>query len=254
MDDDYRVKGRSDAECRDLAKKLRAYFGVSEDSRVDILACFASRSIWTTRGIQRLNFQIRPDSEMGHADAVTSYGKGVVTIAAKQSVQDKAFVGEGRARNTLAHEFGHAVMHEGVPMARHGSAVRNVTPKWLPAFQSAEHQAKVFAAAFLINDKIANTLFSAEEISVEFGISLESANIYFSQITDLRNREKSTANVLRMADEFRALTTSAQPKIRYINELCTSCGNPTVFPIGIKFMCDTCHTVIDRFQDGDSVA
>jgi len=33
--------------------------------------------------------------------------------------------------------------------------VGNVTPKWIPAFQSAEHQAKVFAPALLVNDAIA---------------------------------------------------------------------------------------------------
>jgi Zn-dependent peptidase ImmA (M78 family) len=144
-------------------------------------------------------------------------------------------------------------MHDGVPMARRAATAGNVMPNWLKPFESAEHQAKVFAAAFLILDTIASRLSSAEEISVEFGISLESANIYFEELSAFRNREKSAANVLRMADEFRALTLPASPKVHYMNERCSACGKSIVFPIGIKFMCDTCHTVIDRFQDGDSL-
>ena len=39
MADDYRVKARSDLEVRELAKKMRTFFGVSEHRHVDILAC-----------------------------------------------------------------------------------------------------------------------------------------------------------------------------------------------------------------------
>jgi IrrE N-terminal-like domain len=254
MEEDYRVKGRSNLEFRELAKKLRDFFGVGEHSRVDVLACLSTRSIWTVKGVQRLNFQVRPDPEMGRDDAVTSYGKGIITIAVKQSVRDQALVGDGRARQTLAHELGHAVMHDGRPMSRRSGASGNGSPKWLKAFESAEHQAKVFAPAFLINDTVSGRATSPEDISVEAGISLESANIYFEELTEHRNHEKSAANVLRLADEFRALTTPALPKTHYLNEFCTTCGKLTVFPVGIKFMCDTCHTVVDRFQDGDSVS
>jgi hypothetical protein len=194
-----------------------------------------------------------PNSNTNRDGTVTTYGAGIVTIAVKQSVRDKALVGDGRARQTLAHELGHAVMPDGVSMSRRAGAAGNVIPKWLKPFRSAEHQAKVFAAAFLINDVIASSLTSAEDISVEFGISLESANIYFEELTERRNREKSVANVRKMAEEFRALTASAPSKGHYIDEPCSNCGQRTIFPIGIKFMCDTCHTVIDRFQDGDTI-
>jgi hypothetical protein len=63
-------------------------------------------------------------------------------------------------------------MRPGKPMARGQSAAgKFVSPnnrpspfrsaEGLPAFKSAEHQAKVFGPAFLINDKIAETLSSA---------------------------------------------------------------------------------------------
>jgi hypothetical protein len=53
----------------------------------------------------------------------------------------------------------------------------NVKPGWIPKFQSAEHQAMVFAAAFLINDNVASLLTSADEIAVQCGISLDAARI-----------------------------------------------------------------------------
>jgi Zn-dependent peptidase ImmA (M78 family) len=184
---------------------------------------------------------------------MTTYAAGIVTIAVKQSVRDKAAMGDGRARQTLAHEIGHGVMHDGAPMLRRTGASGVITPKWLPPYRSAEHQAKVFAPAFLIDDDIAATQSSAEQISIEFGISFESASIYFKQLEETRNHAASAARVSRMAEEFRARTHVPQPAMKYIDAPCTACGHATVFPIGIKFMCQNCGDVSDRFQDGDSI-
>lgn len=68
----------------------------------------------------------------------------------------------------------------GAVMARRSAG--NVTPKWISAYKSAEHHARVFAPAFLINEAIARSLNSVDEISVRFGISRPSAEIYFEQI------------------------------------------------------------------------
>lgn len=216
-----------------------------------MLACLASKSIWTVNGKQRLNFQVRPDVEMGTADGMTSHGKDVVTIAIKQSVRDAAFMGDGRARNTLAHELGHAVMHNGIEMPRR--ALGNITPKWLKSkpFESAEHQVRVFAPAFLINDLIAETLRTADDISIEFGISSESANIYFEELTALRGRDVVAEKIRSIAEEFRESVKPVASKLHFINDACTVCGRQTVFPVGAKFMCQTCDNVTDRFQDGD---
>jgi Zn-dependent peptidase ImmA (M78 family) len=249
--DDYRVKGRSNHEIRQLAKRTREFFGIAGERRVDVLACLASKSIWTVNGKKRLNFQVRPDVEMGTADGMTSHGKDVVTIAVKESVYYNAFVGDGRARNTLAHELGHAVMHNSAEMPRR--ALGNITPKWLKSkpYESAEHQVRVFAPAFLINDLIAETLTSADDISIEFGISLESATIHFEEVTALRRRDVVAEKIRSIAEEFRESAKPPISKLHFINDACTVCGNQTVFPVGAKFMCQTCDNVSDRFQDGD---
>jgi Zn-dependent peptidase ImmA (M78 family) len=176
--------------------------------------------------------------------------KDFVTIAIKQSVRDAAFMGDGRARNTLAHELGHAVMHNGVEMPRR--ALGNITARWLKSkpFESAEHQVRVFAPAFLVNDLIAETLRSADDISIEFGISSESAKIYFEELTALRDHDVAAEKIRRM-EEFRESVKPVTSKLHFINDACTVCGSQMVFPVGSKFMCQRCNNVSDRFQDGD---
>jgi IrrE N-terminal-like domain len=190
---------------------------------------------------------------MGLDDGLTIYDEKPIVIAFKRSVYHAAYMGDGHARNTFAHEFGHAVMHDGAPKSRR--ALGNKKYKFIRPFESAEHQAKVFAPAFLINDEIAERLSSAEEISVEFGISLESATIYLGKLTARRTRGKGAENVQRMADEVRAILSPVAKTtgVTFLAEPCSVCRSPTVFPIGHKFMCQTCDTVFDRFQDGDVV-
>ncbi len=249
MADDFRVKGRSDLEIRQLAKRVREFLGVTKDRRVDVLACLQRDAIWTVKGVKRLKFQVRPDAEMGTADGKTSHSRDIVTITVKQSVRSAAYMGDGRARNTLAHELGHAVMHDGAEMPR--LATGNITPKWLKPFESAEHQVKIFAPAFLINDAIAESLNGAEEISIEFGISFESAKIYFEELEALRNREKNAEKIRRLAEEFREVTAPRLPKLHFLNDPCPNCGNRTLFPVDAKFMCQHCDRVFSGFQDGD---
>lgn len=249
MTDDYLVKGRSDSEIRNLAKRAREFFGVVKDRRIDVLACLERKSIWTVNGIKRLIFQVRTDAEMGTADGITCHERDVVTIAIKKSVRDAAYLGDGRARNTVAHELGHAVIHNSSAMPR--LAIGNVTPNWIRPFESAEHQVKIFAPAFLINDAIAETLSGAEEISIEFGISYESARIFFEELKALRDREITAEKIRRLAEEFREMTAPRSPKLHFLNDPCPVCGTRTLFPVDAKFMCQHCDTVFDRFQDGD---
>jgi Zn-dependent peptidase ImmA (M78 family) len=252
MAHDYRADSLKNSELRYYAKKARASFGAADHSRVDVLDCVKRPSIWTLRGARPLKFEIRSDADMGDDDGKTIFNNGAITIAIKRSVYHAAYLGEGRARNTIAHELGHAVLHDGPQMSRR--ATGNVRPGWLRPFESAEHHANVFAAAFLINDSVATALSSSDDISIEFGISLESASIYFQELIEERNIANNAERMRRIVDEFRESNAPKTHKITYINELCTACGKPTVFPIGSKFMCQTCDNVSDRFQDGDSAA
>jgi hypothetical protein len=255
MTDDYRVQSLTNQQIRQFAKKLRAYFGVDDAVHVDVIACARYETILTVGGVRRLNFQVRPDNEMGADDGNTIVTDRTATIAVKESVRDEARVGVGRARNTYAHEFGHAFMHNRPLMHRRSAG--NVTAPWIKPFESAEHQAKVFAAAFLINDEIATTLKDAEQISVTFGVSFESANIYFEGLVRERDRKINAEKVSKiardLANDFQKSNNNSKlnHSFNYMQDICTNCHRQTVIPLGVKFMCHSCHTVFDRFQDGD---
>jgi Zn-dependent peptidase ImmA (M78 family) len=249
---DYPVKFRSDTEIMRLAERLLQHCGTHNRDRVDVIACVRQDTIWTARGKKRLVYDIRPDSEMGGDDATTAYAKGVITIAVKESVHRAAMMGEGRARLTLAHELGHAVMHDDAPKARATGVTGHTRPGWLKASKSAERQATIFAVAFLINDAVAESLPNAEEISVQFGVSLQCARIYFNELEERRNRAASAERVARKAADFCAQAVPDPVRPRYLNETCTTCGKQTLYPVGTRCKCQTCGGVVERFQDGDS--
>jgi len=64
---------------------------------------------------------------------------------------------------TLAHELGHAVLHHSAPMFRLVGAAGVSDLAQEGAHTSAEHQAKVFAAAFLIHYEDAAKMRNAQE-------------------------------------------------------------------------------------------
>ncbi|HXY59474.1 MAG TPA: ImmA/IrrE family metallo-endopeptidase [Methylocystis sp.] len=251
MSDDFLVDRRSDSEVCDLAKKLRDFFGFALDGRVDIVACLKSKSILTVKGVRPLDVQILPDEAMGTADGLTALQNGAVLIQLKQSVVDAARMGDGRARNTIAHEFGHGMMHDRIGMARR--ATSNIRPGWMRPFESAEHQAKVFAPAFLINDVIAKECESAEEVSIQFGVSLESARIFMKGREESEEKERSKERIRRMADEFIREVQFPKAANKFLDAPCTQCGRNAVYPVGSKFTCALCGCVFDRYQDGDAL-
>jgi hypothetical protein len=272
MAHDYLVKERANDECRAFAKKARTWLGLDDGRYIDICECLRKGEIWTIYGVRPFVLEIKPDAEMGSDDAITTCSTGALTIRVKQSCWDAAERGQVRPRQTLAHELGHAVqghaeMRAGAPMARQqGAAGKYVAPKdrpstyrsaeGLPASKSAEHQAKVFAPAFLINDRIAETLSSAKEIALAFGISQQSAEIYYGQLIERRNRKESGQRVRQMADDTIAILSGRKPapvkspSVRYMEIACAVCGEKKVLPNNSGFQCQNCGKVFDH-QDGD---
>jgi hypothetical protein len=253
MSDDYRVKPRSDAEIRGLAQKARAGFGFTNVPRLDPIACLKRESIETAFGKKRLFFEVRPDAELAQDEAFTSYGclsngQPFVRITVRDSVYRQARLGLGRARMTLAHEIGHAIMHEGVRMARRSRG--NLRYASIATYESAEHHARIFAAALLIHPESAEKLDSGEEISVEFGVSIEAASIYLEQRRTTAARVETSHRMRLFARELNASGSSAKT-VNFLDAYCLICNKKTLFSVGEKFMCQTCDTVFDRLQDGD---
>jgi hypothetical protein len=257
--DDYVVDPRRDIEVRGNGKRLREFLGLTDDNLVDVLALEGLNEIWTEKGVKPFRLEVVPDADLPDDSGLTTYDGSKILVRIPRRIRHDAFMGHGYARYTIAHELGHATQHLdtlmfGASMPRR--RVGNVTPDWIPKFKSAEHQAMVFAAAFLINDDTARRMSSPDEIAVQFGLSLQAARIYFDQMMEEIERPASSMRVRRMADEFKAAVTeksSIEPKVTFLNDPCSSCGQQKLFPIGHKFMCQACDAVSDRFQDGDSV-
>jgi hypothetical protein len=252
MSVDRRVPARSDAEVRRIAEHTKAEFGISRRRPVNILRCLQSGSVLTLYGRKKLVFVVVNDAELGDLDAKTEFSKGVVAITCKRTVRDRAEMGVGRDRMTLAHELGHAVLHHSVPMFRLVGAAGVSDFAQEGAHTSAEHQAKVFAAAFLIHDEDAAKMQNAQEISEQFGVSLEAAEICLDRLTRKTERHRSSERVRKSADELIALLKEKpQNQPAYLADPC-SCGMRTLRAIdATKVKCDSCGFFGDPFQDGD---
>jgi hypothetical protein len=259
MSDDYKVDGLSDAEIRAFGKRARKHLNLGEADFVEILNLESVAEIWTVLGPKQFLLEVVSDGDLPDDSGLTTYDGSKILVQIPRRIRHDAHLGHGYARFTIAHELGHGTLHlkkllQGASMPRR--RLGNVKRDWIPKFQSAERQAMVFAAAFLINDNTARKLTSADDIAVQFGLSLEAARIYFEQMLEEQERPAAAERVNRMASEFRAAVaerTSAKPTIAFLNEPCPSCGQPKLFPVGHKFMCQACNSVSDGFQDGDSV-
>jgi IrrE N-terminal-like domain len=257
MSDDWRVKWRDDNEVRRIANQAKVDCAVNRIRPVNILRCLQRASVQTLYGRKNLVFIVVDDHELGTIDAKTEFSNDTVTITCKRSVEEGALFGVPRDRMTLAHELGHGVMHSGSPKYRHSGATGTTSLSKVAAYESAEHQAKVFASAFLIHDEDAAAMSSAEEIAEQFGVSLQAATICFDRLAKKAERARSAERVMKMNKEVKAaLLGSPKPKRpSYLDDICLVCGQQTLVPrAGSKVSCDTCRFDGDRYQDGDRAA
>ncbi|WP_256808003.1 ImmA/IrrE family metallo-endopeptidase [Bradyrhizobium sp. Bra64] len=258
MSDDYKVDGLSNAQVRALAKRSRAYLRFSEADFIDVLALEQVDHIWTVHGPKPFRLEAVSDSELLTDSGLTTFDGVHILTRVRRSVRRDALLGHGYPRFTYAHELGHATLHprhllQGASMPRRRQG--NTKFNWIPSFQSAEHQAMVFAAAFLINDETARNLSTADDVAIRYGLSLEAARIYFEQLLEEIERPLSAERVRRMADEFKAIVggnESGKRTISFLDDPCLSCGQKELFPVnGSRYMCRACERVYDRYQDGD---
>lgn len=249
-DDDYFVPKRSNKEIRAEALSAKKFYETEKRRPVNIIRCLSSGQILTRRGRRKLVYNVVDDELMGNRDGKTEFVADTVIISVKRSVHQKAFWGDGRARMTLAHELGHGVMHYGATLFRSSGAVGSTELSRTSPWESAEHQAKVFASAFLIDDKAAATHSSPEEISTEFLVSLEAAEICFERLMEEAEHARSAERVRLSNEDFQnrmrnAIGTRTKQEFQYTGDFCAICGNATLLPMGIKLLCKTCGDVSD---------
>lgn len=250
--DDRRVARRSDDEVRRIAQRIKAYYRIERTWPVNIGRVLRSGKVLTLRGEKRLIYNLADDRVLGIKDARTEIVDDSVVVTAKSAIDSAATWGDGRSRMTLSHELGHAVMHaeEGRTDHRAAGASGLTTLSRTNASESAEHQAKVFASAFLIDDKRASELESPLEIATEFLVSMAAAEISYERIQSNCERAAAAARVMKANREFQVLMMETPRKRTYLSAHCISCKSQALIPIGIKVVCETCGYVGDHPEDG----
>ncbi|MBQ6686380.1 MAG: ImmA/IrrE family metallo-endopeptidase [Firmicutes bacterium] len=168
------AKPLSRQKIRDIAYNFRKILGIENELYIDILRIL--EMILVPMG---LDFEIVPVSEMDE-EAVTYPQESRIVL--REDVYLKAMEGNGRARYTIAHEIGHAIMHlsDRISFARGIEAV--------PIYMDPEWQADVFAAELLIPKHLVGEL-DVKEVVSKCGVSNQAARIQLSKYkkTDGKN-------------------------------------------------------------------
>ncbi|WED56149.1 ImmA/IrrE family metallo-endopeptidase [Exiguobacterium profundum] len=168
----YKTKPLSRRDIRTLAFVLRRVFGQGNNMHLDILDALES-------GMVRIfgddfEYEVVEEHEMSdYAMYLPDYKKIVI----REDVYEKALAGNPRHRFTLAHEIGHAILHNDVKkLAR----VDGKLPI-IKAYEDPEWQANEFAGELLAPEHLIAGL-TIEQIVEQCGVSREVAVRRFNNI------------------------------------------------------------------------
>ena len=126
------------------------------------------------------SYRVVPVSELKHDMALAYPGKRSIEI--REDIFDLACSGNGMARFTMAHEFGHLVLHSGIPLHR-------AFEPGMKTYLNSEWQADEFAGSLLMPAELLNIDDSIEVTSQTFGVSLKAAGV---RINNIRRRNETT--------------------------------------------------------------
>jgi Zn-dependent peptidase ImmA (M78 family) len=197
---DWHTQGRSDEEIERLAHAYRMAGASGDDSAPNVLELIERLRAPGGR-LEGLRIVVRPDSEMPNDEACAFVDERVIEV--RESVHEGARDGVPRHRMTLAHEVGHiALDHVGAPKSRvPGVGARE---KFIPPAKSAERQATVFAAAFLMPRAQVRQCQSIEEVAHRLNVSRQAAIIRFDQV-NVRDTDKKTPPAIQaLIDKLKA--------------------------------------------------
>ena len=185
--EDYPVKPLSDYDVEQLAWRLRLSTGTANELAPDlvrILEILAAQP----GPLEGLKLDVRPDEEMRLDEALAFVDERVLQV--RETVFEGAKIGKPRDRMTIAHEIGHfALGHGGAP--KHRVALGNKTLAYIPHHKSAEHQARVFGATFLMLRAHVRGCKTPAELASKLKVSTQAAQIRFDQV-NVKDAPKNT--------------------------------------------------------------
>lgn len=164
-----KVKRLSVQEIREAANGFRSLLGLDEPA-IDVINLLDSMQY------AGVGYDVWERSEMGDDEARCLPDE--YTILIREDVFDAASEGKPRARFTMAHEFGHLLMHSGVSpqLARTKSPIHH----WE---YDSEWQADTFAAELLMPaDQVVARCKTIQDIQNIFNVSWKAASIRFQEL------------------------------------------------------------------------
>lgn len=182
MIEDFLVPSKSLKDIEAKALAWRDAFDIANAWAPDVIDIFERK---LPKLFPTFTLVVCPDREMadiGDAEAYTEFNPPLVAV--RNSIYRAASHNEGRARMTFAHELGHLVLHPGAAKLRTES--NNQTDKRLRPFESAEWQARKFAAFFLLPAHIVREFSSPRQLADACHVSLQAAEIRFREVGHIR--------------------------------------------------------------------
>ncbi len=157
----------SRAKIAGITERFRSMLPVGEKPRLPIveIAEFVLPEV-----IEGYHLRILTEREMRGEEGRKIVGEP--TICLREDVYEGACAGNGRDRYTLTHEIGHLILHSDERLA-----LNRATTDRVPAYKDPEWQANTFASFLLMPTKLVREYHDIEEISDDFGVSYEAAEI-----------------------------------------------------------------------------
>lgn len=128
--------------------------------------------------IPDFQFEVVPENEMGGKHGETYPSKNIMRI--REDVYLRAAAGEGRDRQTIAHEVGHLFMHEDDSIA----LCRLAPYEQLKPFEDPEWQADAFGGELLASSYLIKGM-TEFEVQEKCGVSSSAAHV---QLNTLRRK------------------------------------------------------------------
>ncbi len=150
-------------QIRKFCKRLKTLLNIPFDDYVEIVKIF--EHTLTRVGVE---FEIATIDEMGtkHGETIPQENK----VRIREDVYERACVGYGRDRLTIAHELGHLLLHsiDKIKFARDETAI--------PAYKDPEWQANAFAGELLAPYECIQGM-TLEDISLKYGVTEKAAAV-----------------------------------------------------------------------------
>lgn len=161
-----KVKGISRKKIGILVRLIRKKFNIEYKVNIDIIRFLE----YVMGEILEYNIEYLSIEDMTDCDGKSYPDKKLIQI--REEVYIQALNGDNRARHTIAHEIGHALLHNENAYARVDKDY--IVPKYEdPEWQASAFAGELLAPSYLIGDR------DIDKIMEDFGVSRGCAEIQY---------------------------------------------------------------------------